>query len=177
MNPDIFIWLLDLCSKETGTKSSDFHEFCFVVFVSVWIKRLARSLRLTRQPPLRGGRRSPTRFSIRNFVSTVLSEYYLFYLILFEDYLIWRKPFSRDFYPDGSAQPGIPTSVQKGRSNLGSRRRPLVQACHCATSSHTEFDLFIFPRAPGGTTINSRPHSRAMLDCVSRKNAKNPFFK
>ena len=49
--------------------------------------------------------------------------------------------------------------------------RPLVQACHCSPSSHTQWNIVKPPRVPRDAVFNSRSQSRAMLDCVERKNA------
>ena len=111
------------------------------------------------------------RLSVSNSESSILLEYY-FIIFLFGDYLIWRKLFSRDFYPDA----GIPTFVQKDRPKIGSRKRPLVQACYCSTSSHTEWNLVIIPRVPRIATFNSRSQFRAMLNFVAHKTPMNSFF-
>ena len=68
-----------------------------------------------------------------------------------------------------TAWPGIPTAVQTTESNLS--KRSLVQACHCSPSSHTQGNIFKPPRVPRDAALDSRSQSRAMLDCVERKNA------
>ena len=53
--------------------------------------------------------------------------------------------------------------------------RPLVQACHCSPSSHTQWNIVKPPRVPRDAVFNSRSQSRAMLDSVERKNAIPSF--
>ena len=48
-----------------------------------------------------------------------------------------------------------------------------MQACHCFPSLHTQWSIFKLPTVPRDAALNSRSKSRAVLDWVARKNAKN----